>query len=192
MKLKIFLFIAITAISTIVIHAQNAKSKTEPIAVGATAPDFTLADQNGKSVTLSKIGKPTVLVFYRGYWCPFCAKQLADLRGFLGKDENVEIYAISVDDAKKSKDLAEKIAKDGKGILDFSLLSDPNHQTIDAYGVFDPAYIGKGVEGIPHPAIFILDKNRKIVWAKIESDYKNRPTNADIRAELNKLKAASN
>lgn len=192
MKLKIFLFIALTAISTIGIHAQNAKSKIEPITVGATAPDFTLADQNGKSVTISKIGKPTVLVFYRGYWCPFCAKQLADLRDLLGKDENVALYAISVDDAKKSKDLAEKIAKDGKGILDFPLLSDPNHQTIDAYGVFDPAYIGKGVEGIPHPAIFILDKNRKIVWAKIESDYKNRPTNADIRAELNKLKAASN
>lgn len=191
MKLKIFLFIAITAISTIGIYAQNAKSKTEPIAVGAAAPDFTLADQNGKSVTLSKIGRPTVLVFYRGYWCPFCAKQLADLRDLLGKDENVALYAISVDDAKKSKDLAEKIAKDGKGILDFSLLSDPNHQTIDAYGVFDPAYIGKGVEGIPHPAIFVLDKNRKIVWAKIESDYKNRPTNADIRAELNKLKATS-
>jgi peroxiredoxin len=48
--------------------AQNAKSKTEPLKVGATAPDFTLTDQNGKSATLSKAKKTVVLVFYRGYW----------------------------------------------------------------------------------------------------------------------------
>jgi cytochrome oxidase Cu insertion factor (SCO1/SenC/PrrC family) len=68
MKLKIFLFIALLAISTFDIPAQNAKSKTVPIAVGTTAPDFTLNDQNGKAVTLSKLKKPVVLVFYRGYW----------------------------------------------------------------------------------------------------------------------------
>ena len=98
------------------------------------------------------------------------------------------LYAVSVDSPKKSKEFAEKIAKDGNGAINFLLLSDPNHQTIDDYGLFDTAYIGKGVEGIPHPAIYILDKNRKIVWAKIESDYKNRPTNKDIRAELDKIK----
>jgi cytochrome oxidase Cu insertion factor (SCO1/SenC/PrrC family) len=48
--------------------AQNAKSKTEPLKVGATAPDFTLSDQNGRQATLSKAKKPVVLVFYRGYW----------------------------------------------------------------------------------------------------------------------------
>lgn len=81
-----------------------------------------------------------------------------------------------------------KIAKDGKGEINFPLLSDPDHKTIDAYGLFDPAYIGKGVEGIPHPTVFILDKNRKIVWARVEEDYRKRPTNAEIRAELDKLK----
>ncbi len=68
------------------------------------------------------------------------------------------------------------------------MLSDPNHQTIDAYGLFDPVYIGKGVEGIPHPAVYVLDKNRKVLWSKVESDYKYRPTNEEIRAELDKIK----
>lgn len=81
-----------------------------------------------------------------------------------------------------------KISKKDDGKFTFPLLSDPNHQTIDAYGLFDPAYIGKGVEGIPHPAVYLLDKNRKIMWSKIESDYKNRPTNEEIRAELDKIK----
>jgi cytochrome oxidase Cu insertion factor (SCO1/SenC/PrrC family) len=68
MNLRIFLFIALLAVLSFTAPAQNAKNRTEPLAVGKVAPDFTLSDENGKSVTLSKIGKPTVLVFYRGYW----------------------------------------------------------------------------------------------------------------------------
>jgi len=188
MKSKIFLLVALLAIFSFSAWAQNAMSKTEPLAVGATAPDFTLNDQSGKAVTLSKVGKTTVLVFYRGFWCPFCARQLAELRGLLKADEAVALYAISVDGAEKSKGLAMKIAKDGKGEVTFPFLSDPGHKTIDAYGLFDTTYVGQDVEGIPHPAVYILDKNRKIVWAKVETDYKIRPTNADIRAELEKLK----
>jgi len=187
MNLKIFLFIACLAILSFTAQAQNAKSKTEPVAVGGIAPDFTLSDQNNNSVTLSKVGKTTILVFYRGYWCPFCARQLAELRSLLKADEEVALFAISIDGAEKSKALAAKIAKDGKGDLPFPILSDPGHKTIDAYGLFDTAYVGQGIEGIPHPAVLILDKNRKILWAKVESDYKVRPTNADIRAQLDKL-----
>lgn len=100
-------------------------------------------------------------------------------------DEKVSIYAISVDPAEKSLGLIEKIEKDG-GEIKYRILSDPNHQTIDAYGLFDPAYVGKGVEGIPHPAVYILDENRKVLWSKVESDYRNRPTNEEIRRELDK------
>ncbi len=98
------------------------------------------------------------------------------------------LYAVSVDSPEKSKEFAEKIAKDGKGALNFSILSDPTHQTIDAYGLFDPAYIGKGIEGVPHPAVYILNKKRKVIWSKVESDYKKRPTIEELRTELNKLK----
>ena len=188
MKFNFILAVTLVFVFSFSNLGQNAKSKTEPIAVGATAPDFTLSDENGKQVSLSKTGKTTVLVFYRGYWCPFCARQLAELRTLLNKDDNAALYAVSVDNPETSRTFGEKIAKDGKGALGFPILSDPNHKTIDAYGLFDTAYVGKGVEGIPHPAIYILDKNRKIVWAKIETDYKNRPTNQDIRAELIKIK----
>ena len=66
--MKIFLLLILLAIFSFAIQAQNAKSKTEPVTVGQTAPDFTLADQNGRSVTLSKLNNPVVLVFFRGYW----------------------------------------------------------------------------------------------------------------------------
>ena len=104
------------------------------------------------------------------------------------KDENVKLYAISVDPPDVSKNFAEKIASDGKGKVGFPLLSDPDHKTIDAYGLRDPAYKGQNVDGIPHPAVYIINKDGKVTWAKIESDYRKRPTNDELRAVLNTLK----
>ena len=87
-----------------------------------------------------------------------------------------------------SKNFAEKIAADGKGAVSFPLLSDPEHKIIDAYGLRDPAYEGQKVYGIPHPAVYVIDKNGKIAWVKVESNYRERPTNQEIRAALNALK----
>jgi peroxiredoxin len=67
-------------------------------------------------------------------------------------------------------------------------LSDPDHKVIDTYGLRDPAYKGQNVDGIPHPAVYVIDKNGKVTWAKIESDYRKRPTNDELRAVLVTLK----
>lgn len=100
------------------------------------------------------------------------------------KDEEVRLYAISVDPPDVSKDFAAKIASDGKGAVNFSILSDPGHKTIDAYGLRDPAYEGQQVFGIPHPAVYVIDKEGKVAWSKVESNYRERPTNQEIRAAL--------
>lgn len=104
------------------------------------------------------------------------------------KGENVKLYAISVDPPDVSKTFAEKIASDGKGLLNFPLLSDPDHKVIDAYGLRDPAYEGQQFYGIPHPAVYVIDKAGSVAWAKIESNYKERPANQEIRAALAALK----
>jgi len=163
--------------------------RAEPVSVGEGAPDFTLEDMQGNQVTLSAAkGKaPTVLVFYRGYWCPFCAHQLSELRSLLKANEPVRFLAISVDDHEKTKQLMEKIAADGNGPVNYTMLSDPGHKIIDAYGLHDPAYDGKRFDGIPNPAVYVIDKNGSVAWAKVESDYKVRPSNADIRAALESL-----
>jgi peroxiredoxin Q/BCP len=103
------------------------------------------------------------------------------------KDENVKIYAVSVDPPDVSKTFTEKIASDGKGAVNFPLLSDPDHKIIDAYGLRDPAYEGQKVYGIPHPAVYVIGKDGKVSWARIESNYRERPTNQQIRAALDAL-----
>ena len=113
---------------------------------------------------------------------------MAGLRTLPKKNENVKLFAISIDPPDVSKNFAEKIASDGKGPLNFPILSDPDHKIIDAYGLRDPAYEGQKVYGIPHPAVYVIDKQQKVAWAKIESDPKQRPTNEEIRAALDSLK----
>lgn len=113
---------------------------------------------------------------------------MAGLRTLLKADENVRLLAISVDAPEVSKEFAAKLAADGQGEIKFPLLSDPDHRTIDAYGLHDPAYDGQKFAGIPRAAVYVIDKNGVIAWARVESNYRERPTNDQIRAALNALK----
>jgi len=72
-KVLTVLFQVVFLISAVMCSNAQSTNQTQPkrpVAVGDTAPDFTLEDQNGNKVTLSDArGKnPVVLVFYRGYW----------------------------------------------------------------------------------------------------------------------------
>lgn len=113
---------------------------------------------------------------------------MAELRSLLKEGEAVDLYAISPDSAENSRKLAEKIAADGKGKVAFRLLSDSGSKTIDAWGLRDPAYKGQQIDGVPHPAVYVIDKTGKVTWVKVESDYRQRPPNAEIRAALDGLK----
>ncbi len=112
---------------------------------------------------------------------------MAELRTLLKTDDKLKLYALSIDSPEINKGLAERVAKDGNGSVGFQILSDPNHKTIDAYGLFDPKYVGEEFEGIPHPTVVVLDGNLKVAWIKVEPDYRKRPTNAEIRMEIDKL-----
>ncbi len=114
---------------------------------------------------------------------------MAELRTLLKADEQVNVYAISVDSPAESKQFAEKISADGKGNISYPILSDPGHRVIDAYGIRDPAYNGQKFEGIPYPSVYIIDKDGRVAWAKVEKDYKERPINDEVRAALKNLKA---
>lgn len=115
-------------------------------------------------------------------------RQLAELSSLLKPNEKVKLYAISIDPHDKSKMLIEKLAQSRKEKINFPLLSDPSAKTIDAYGIRNPAHAGKEGDGIPHPAVYVINKEGKVVWSKIEEDYRKRPTNAEIRAEIDKVK----
>lgn len=111
---------------------------------------------------------------------------MAELRTL--KQDGFTIVAISPDPTTRLKEMKSKVAADKKGDIPFALLSDPGSKTVNAYGVYDPTYAGQDVDGIPHPSIFVLDKDRKVAWVRVSMDYKKRPSVDEIRAEIAKVK----
>jgi peroxiredoxin len=112
---------------------------------------------------------------------------LADLRALLKPGEPVRLWAISVDSPEQSKAFAASIAGDDRGQGALYLLSDPRHRIIDAYGLQDPRYAQLRRAGIPYPAAYVIDKQGRVAWARIDQDYTQRPPNSEIRGALDAL-----
>jgi peroxiredoxin len=93
-----------------------------------------------------------------------------------------------VDPAEDGKYFSEKIGADGKGPINFPLLSDPQHRVIDTYGLQDPRYFKQKREGIPYPTTVVIDKAGRVAWVRIDHNTTIRPPNSEIRAALDALR----
>jgi len=91
------------------------------------------------------------------------------------KAAGAEILAISVDPPEKNRELTDKLK------LSFPVLSDAGHKVIDTYDILDSG--GK----IARAAVFVLDKKGIVRWTYVADDYKVRPLDDEILAELNKI-----
>ena len=148
--------------------------------VGMKAPEFTLSDRDGNAVSLSDfLGKKVVLYFYPKDNTPGCTRQAcafaAAYEGFKSRD--VVVIGISKDSVASHLKFAEKYE------LPFVLLSDPELQAIQAYGVWQEKKLyGKVSMGVVR-STYLIDEQGVIekVMAKVKPD-----TNAaEILAYLN-------
>src|SRR5271168_3187774 len=171
----------------------TALAQAEPVAtalkVGDTIPDVTLHTVDNKEVKLRTLvaEKPTVLVFFRGGWCPFCNAHLSSLLSIeqdLDK-QGVQIIAIGMDQPSK---LRETMQKDK---LDYTLLSDSDASAVKAFGIaykvsdatlekmkthnvdLDAA-TGNSNHVLPHPAVFVVSTNGVIRFVHVNPDFKVR------------------
>jgi len=136
---------------------------------GDMAPDFTLADKEGKSVTLSGFrGRKVVLYFYPKDNTPGCTRQACAFAGFFAefRKKDVVVIGISRDSVESHRKFAEKYN------LPFILLSDPELQAIHAYGVWQEKKLyGKSSMGVVRTT-FIIDEAGMIaeVMPKVKPD----------------------
>ena len=103
------------------------------LAPGDQAPDFTLPDQHGNSVSLSALrGKTVVLYFYPKADTPGCTTQACGVRDHRADYERAGAVVLGV-----SPDSVKAIAKFAdKFTLGFPLLADEDHSVAEAYGVW--------------------------------------------------------
>lgn len=157
---------------------------------GDTTPNFTLPNALGKMISLEEMLQKSriVLVFYRGTWCPYCNLQLNQYQRNTEKLRalNTSLIAISPQTPNESLNIKEK------NELKFEVLSDKGNavarhfttvfrngdapvDTMTNLGFDFDAFYGDDSREIPVPAVFIIEQDGTITFAKTEGgDYRNR------------------
>ena len=132
--------------------------------IGEMAPDFSLPDQHGNTVTLAgRRGHRTLVFFYPKANTPGCTQQACGLRDVAAALDGTVIVGISPDKPAAQQRFDDKFS------LGYDLLADTDHAVAEAFGVWqEKALYGKKYMGIVRSA-FLIDAQGTIeqAWYKI-------------------------
>lgn len=189
---KLLLFVSILFIAVL----MNAQNTPKGLNVNDIAPDFTAKDQQGHSINLKEKLKSgsVVLVFYRGQWCPYCNQYLKKLEDSLLLFTNKGASLITVT-PEKGENIAKTIEKtkatypvlsdDGLSIMkSYDVGFTVDDKTIEkykGYGIdFTEANGTKNGANLPVPAVYVINKEGKIVFRHFDKNYTKRVSVAEI------------
>jgi peroxiredoxin len=184
----LFLVLSLLTYSQIADKAEN----ISPLLIGEQIPDIVVYDVSGKPIQTKTIfDKKTVLVVYRGGWCPYCNAQLADLQE-LESDIlalGYQIVAISPDAPR----FLQQTVEDEK--LNYTLYSDSKGDFSQAVGIafakskgkLDKYSEGQNPGFLPVPTVYILDSNSEIQFLYINPNYTKRLDGKVLLAVLKSL-----
>lgn len=127
---------------------------------GAKAPEFEGQTQTGDTVRLSDLrGKKVALYFYPKDDTPGCTKQACNLRDDYQQlqEAGIAVVGVSADDVESHRKFADKYS------LPFPLIADPEHQILEAYGVWgERSLYGRKFMGIQRTT-FLIDEEGRVV-----------------------------
>lgn len=184
-------------------YASGSSSPVSPLGVGAPIPAVEIRTVEGRTVNLRSLlaGRPALLVFYRGGWCPYCNRHLADLQsveselGALG----VRVIAISPDRPEKLRE-----TKAGQN-LGYDLLSDSQARAIRAFGLafqMQPERVtryrrqyGIDIEAdsgathhlLPVPAVYLVNADGIVIYRHYNHDYRSRINGKEVLTRAKNL-----
>jgi peroxiredoxin len=187
--ISVFIFISTGAKAQTSVDVPSKPEDISPLLIGENIPVIKLVDATGKDFDLnSAIGRqPTILIFYRGGWCPYCNKQLSGIQEIEPELKKIgyQIIAISTDSPDNLKTSA------AKNKLEYKLLSDADLNVSKQFGLaykapaaYDKllpmASGGKNLDKLlPVPAVFFVSKKGNIRFEYINVDFKQR-INSDL------------
>jgi peroxiredoxin len=179
----------------------QAQEKPEGLFINSKAPDFKAKDQNGNEIVLKDLRKkgPIVIIFYRGYWCPYCNKELQKLEDSLQliKEKGAQLIAITPEKQEgiektieKTKAIYPIIADEDLKIMKaYDVAYQVDAKTVDRYKMASidlASNNGQKPDGVylPVPAVYIIGKDGEIKYRFFNEDYKKQ---APIKDILNNL-----
>lgn len=188
MKYLLFLLVLIPVISFAQI--PSSASDVNPIPKGQPFPAGLLYDADNSPVEVSNLltSKPTVFIFYRGGWCPYCSRHLADLAKIENDIEQAgyQLLAVSPDlpeylpETAEKNDVVYRLLSDKKLVLAkalglaFKVDEQYKKRLKKGLGISLAERTGEPEELLPVPAVYVVNKNAQITYVYYNADYKTR------------------
>ncbi len=181
-------------------EAETAEAvRAEPETLGSDVGeridgDIELRTESGQPVRFAEVfaDGPVVVTFYRGGWCPFCEKALAEWQDHLDdlQAQGARFVAIT----PERPDLAASTST--KHDLGYTVLSDSSGAAARAFGVeftldekTQERYAGYNIDlasrnaagtwTLPHPGTFVVDEQGVVRWAHVDADYRRGRADPD-------------
>jgi len=189
MKHGIYLTLTFLFSTLCLAAAPKEASEVNPLEVGASIPDASLRTVTGDAVQLRELvsDQPTLIVFYRGSWCPYCNRHLSEIQEIEDTlvERGYQILAISPDRPANLKEAVEK------NDLRYQVLSDSEAEAAKAFGLAFKVdkktrqkYQSYGIDLekasgeshflLPVPAVYLTDQDGKITFRHYNPNYQNR------------------
>lgn len=159
-------------------YSHYGRESNEQLQVGRALPAFSLKDVDGKMISSGELcNKPSVIMFYRGNWCPLCMAQIKEVAASYHQLEKlgVQVILVSPQPHENTQSLASKFD------VNFRFMTDENNAAATALGIVADFGIPTGMQALgyqteaPMPTVIITDANGKVIWTHETDNYRVRP-----------------
>lgn len=159
-------------------YSRFPRRDTHTLAVGNPLPAFTLKEADGKLIdSASLVGKVTLLLFYRGNWCPLCMAQIKEVAARYRElaQRGVQVLLVSPQSQSHTQDLSARFD------APMRFLVDEGNAAAKALGIDAPGGLPMGMQAMGYdsdtvlPTVLLVDAKGRIAWADLTDNYRVRP-----------------
>jgi peroxiredoxin len=164
-------------------YSRFGREQNALLEVGKALPEFSLKDASGNVITSQEIGaQASLIMFYRGNWCPLCMAQIKEVAGQYQELESrgIKIYMVSPQSEGHTKDLAKRFG------VDMNFLIDEDNKAANKLQIIAENGLPMGLQALGYdsdtvmPTVIMTNEKGKIIFADLTDNYRVRPEPEDF------------
>ena len=164
-------------------YSRFGREKNELLEVGKVLPEFELQTDKGENVSSEEFRKqPSLLMFYRGNWCPLCMAQIKEVAAMYRKMEErgIKIYLISPQSHSQTSALADRFD------VPMNFLVDKDNKAADRLQIKAEGGLPMGLQALGYdsdtvmPTVVMTGDKGEIIFADLTDNYRVRPEPEDF------------
>ena len=176
------LLTAVIGLTTLIVYSywysDLPRGENAILRMGQSLPAFELETEAGEKIqSTAFLGKPLLLLFYRGNWCPLCMAQIREVAAQYRElhERGVEVVLVSPQPHRYTRKLAAKFD------VPFRFLVDPGNRAAQRLGIFAKDGLPAGLQVLGYdtdtvwPTVIITNAGGEILFADLTDNYRVRP-----------------